>query len=144
MVPPGITCAAQRCLTNPVGTDFGRLDFSEWFVSRSNRTTFAEIDAASERLRGPRAYCCRLLGRCRANPTVTAVLPNVCGRAQGAQVFRPEIETAIDEVYLRRGNPPTAMLMHEIEKRCFEGNLTPSSRKAVMPANRDKPVSIYC
>ena len=89
----------------------------------------------ARRLGITRAYCCRLLERCRANPTVTAALPNVRGRPQGAQMLRPEIEAlikaAIDEVYLRRSNLTIAMLMREIEKRCFERNLTPPSRKAV-------------
>src|ERR1700735_4613908 len=44
MVPPGMTCAAQRCLTNPVGADLGRLDVSERFVSRS--TSMARISEA--------------------------------------------------------------------------------------------------
>jgi hypothetical protein len=44
MVPPGITCAAQRCLMNAVGTDLGRLDPSERFASRS--TSMARINEA--------------------------------------------------------------------------------------------------
>jgi len=44
MVPPGITCVAQRCLTNAVGADFGRLDFSERFASRS--ASMARINEA--------------------------------------------------------------------------------------------------
>ena len=94
-----------------------------------------EIDAAARQLGITRAYCYRLLGRCRANPTVTSVLPGVRGRARGARILPPEtealIETAIDEVYLKRGRPTVAMLMREIEKRSFESNLKPPSRKAV-------------
>lgn len=37
MVPLGITCAAQRGLTNPIGTDFDS-GFPEMFISRSNPT----------------------------------------------------------------------------------------------------------
>jgi hypothetical protein len=48
MAPPGMTCAAQRCRTNPVGADFGRLDFSERFASRSTSTArISEADAGT-------------------------------------------------------------------------------------------------
>jgi len=44
MTPPGITSAAQRCRTNPVGADFGRVDLPARFASRS--TAMARISEA--------------------------------------------------------------------------------------------------
>jgi hypothetical protein len=48
MVPPGRTWGAQRCRTNPVGADCGRVGFSKRFASRNiSIARMSEADAGT-------------------------------------------------------------------------------------------------
>ena len=48
MMPPGRTCGAQRCRTNPVEADFGKADLPARFISRSaSMALMSEADAGT-------------------------------------------------------------------------------------------------
>jgi putative transposase len=104
-------------------------------LASCERTSTAAIRAAARQLGINQAYCYRLLRRLRADPTVTALLPRPRGRARGARLLSPDVETiieaTIDDFYLQRSCPSASELLREVERRCAARSLGAPSYKAI-------------
>ena len=103
----------------------------------------AHVVAAASELGLAAAQLYRLLVRYRADPRLTALVPQPCGGVRGRSRIPSEIEALIEEmiegVYLTRQRPKIMDLVTEIRRRCHLLGLTPPSRKAITARVRRRP-----
>lgn len=97
--------------------------------------TAAMVDEVAGQLGMSRASLYRLIRLFRADNTVTALMPRTAGRPQGLRLLDAERETvirqALKDVYLKPTRPPFARLVHEVETRCLERNLSPPNWRTI-------------
>jgi len=113
-------------------------------VADSSRTR-AEVEAAAAELGCGTAHLYVLLGRYRADPRLTSLLPHRRGPAPGGSLLSAEVDAVIDDaiqaVYLTRQRPRISDLVTEIRRRCHTFHLKPPGRKAVRARVMGKPQS---
>ena len=97
--------------------------------------TAAMVDEVAGQLGMSRASLYRLIRLFRAAGTVTALMPRTAGRPQGLRLLDAEreavIRQALKDVYLKPTRPPFARLVHEVETRCLERNLSPPNWRTI-------------
>ena len=97
--------------------------------------TVAMVDEAAGQLGVSRASLYRLIRLFRAASTVTALMPRTAGRPQGLRLLDAEreamIRQALKDVYLKPTRPPFARLVHEVQTRCLERNLSPPNWRTI-------------
>ncbi len=81
----------------------------------------------------PRIY--GLLRTFRANPVTASLLPRKSGQARGARrlnvAAEKQVETAIEEIYLKRERPTLKMVWRQLKANCRTAGLVPPSMKAL-------------
>jgi len=93
----------------------------------------ASAAASALGLSKPRIY--GLLRTFRANPVTASLLPRKPGQARGARrlnlAAEKQVETAIEEVYLKRERPTLKLVWRQLKANCRIAGLAPPSMKAL-------------
>ncbi len=112
-------------------------------LGESSTRTRSEVAAAAAELGCGVAYLYELLGRYRADPRLTSLLPHQRGPRPGGSLLSAEVDAVIDDaihgVYLTRQQPRVSDLLTEIRRRCHASQLRPPGRWAVTARLSAKP-----
>ena len=112
-------------------------------LAEKPRRTRADVIAAAAQIRCSTARTYTLLARFVADPTLTSLLPRRRGPLIGTSYLRPELDALIDQVlesmYLSKQRARVADVVREVRRRCYENQLRPPGRKAIMIRMRQKP-----
>lgn len=114
-------------------------------LSESSTRTRSEVAAAAAELGCGVIHLYALLGRYRADPRLTSLLPHRCGPRPGGSLLSAEVDAVIDDaiqaVFLTRQQPKVSDLLTEIRRRCHASQLKPPGRWAVTARLLAKPQS---
>jgi putative transposase len=114
-------------------------------LSESSTRTRSEVAAAAAELGCGVIHLYALLGRYRADPRLTSLLPHRRGPRPGGSLLSAEVDAMIDDaiqaVYLTRQRPRVSDLLTEIRRRCRTLQLKPPGRWAVTARLLAKPQS---
>lgn len=114
-------------------------------LSESSTRTRSEVAAAAAELGCGVIHLYALLGRYRADPRLTSLLPHRRGPRPGGSLLSAEVDAVIDDaiqaVYLTRQQPKVSDLLTEIRRRCHASQLKPPGRWAVTARLLAKPQS---
>jgi len=114
-------------------------------LAESSTRTRSEVAAAAAELGCGVAYLYELLGRYRADPRLTSLLPQQRGPRPGGSLLSAEVDAVIDDaiqaVYLTRQKPRVSDLLTEIRRCCYASQLKPPGRWAVTARLLAKPQS---
>jgi putative transposase len=114
-------------------------------LSESSTRTRSEVAAAAAELGCGVIHLYALLGRYRADPRLTSLLPHRRGPRPGGSLLSAEVDAIIDDaiqsVFLTRQRPRVSDLLTEIRRRCHTLQLKPPGRWAVTARLLAKPQS---